>query len=167
MKTRLILLEGIPGSGKTTTAEWIYQRSCRQGIDAELSAEFRPDHPEHEPERYFSATQDALEKLQPSIVYLRQPDARTFMREQHAARKGDDVIAKIAAYTETTAIAKRHDWKGISGMIEFYLQYRDVCDRLIEGSRFDVLRLDTSGDDLDAVRSDLASWLARPDGPSL
>jgi len=219
MKTRLILLEGIPGSGKTTTAEWIYQRLCRQGIDAELSDELRPDHPvidralmktrrvpgygdrcvdrwrafasrtmndpsptvhilegclfqstvrfllehdhpEHEPERYFSATQDALEKLQPRIVYLRQPDARTFMREQHAARKGDDVISKIAAYTETTAIAKRHDWKGISGMIEFYLHYRDVCDRLIEGSRFDVLRLDTSGDDWGAVHSDLASWLA-------
>lgn len=219
MKTRLILIEGIPGSGKTTTAEWIYQRLCRQGFDAELCTELRPDHPvidralmrtsrvpgygdrcvdrwrefaakamnspspavhilegclfqstvrfllehdhpEPERERYFSATEAALEKLQPRTVYLYQPDARTFMQEQHAARKGDGVIAKIAAYTETTAIAKRHDWRGISGMIEFYLHYRDVCDDLIAGSRFDVLRLDTSGENWDAVRSDLANWLA-------
>ena len=219
MKTRLILLEGIPGSGKTTIAEWIAQRLRRQGIDAELSIELRADHPvidralmktsrvpgygdrcvdrwrdfasralnspspavhilegclfqstvrfllehdhpEYEPDRYFSATQDALEQLQPRIVYLRQADARTFMREQHGERKGDDVIAKIAGYTETTAIAKRHDWKGISGMIEVYLHYRGVCDRLIESSRYDVIHIDTSGDDWASVRADLANWLA-------
>ena len=224
MQTRLILVEGIPGSGKTGTAGWIYQWLRGRNVDVELSDELRPDHPvidralmktsrkpgfadrcvarwrefgakagmtatpqvhileatlfqcsvrfllEHQHdasdvERYFVQTEAAIAALQPLIVYLEAASPRTYLEEQIVERKGEETISKIAAYTETTAIAKQNGWTGLAGMFEFYLHYRTVCDQLIEGSRFDVLRLDTPNGDWASVHARLESWLDSRSSP--
>ena len=219
-RTRLILLEGIPGSGKTTTAEWVCKWLRDREVDADWSSEMTVEHPvidrsvmktsripgyggrcvdrwrafaskaaanvspavhvlegclfqstvrfllEHDypedaPERYFVATEEVLSRLQPRIIYLYQADPRAFMERQRIERKGHDTISKTAAYTETTKIAKRHGWKGAAGMIRFYLHYRNICDQLIDQSRFDVIRLDTSNNDWEALHVALDNWLSR------
>ena len=43
--SRLILIEGLPGSGKTSTAEWLYQRLVTQGLSASWAPEIQKDHP--------------------------------------------------------------------------------------------------------------------------
>ncbi|HEX5094721.1 MAG TPA: hypothetical protein VFX21_01845 [Acidimicrobiia bacterium] len=42
---RLVLVDGLPGSGKTTTAERMCRRLRSRGIDAAWAAETAPDHP--------------------------------------------------------------------------------------------------------------------------
>ncbi|MBL4937416.1 hypothetical protein JK636_16975 [Clostridium sp. YIM B02515] len=44
-KTKLIIVEGIPGSGKTTTAEFIKKLLDKEGIDNELYSEGNLEHP--------------------------------------------------------------------------------------------------------------------------
>lgn len=45
MNTKLILIEGLPGSGKTTIAELVHQLLKKQGLDAQLFLEGNLDHP--------------------------------------------------------------------------------------------------------------------------
>lgn len=45
MNTKLILIEGLPGSGKTTVAELVHQLLKEQGLDAHLFLEGNLDHP--------------------------------------------------------------------------------------------------------------------------
>jgi len=44
---RLLLIEGIPGTGKTTRAKELYRRSKLEGIDARWYLEEVTDHPVH------------------------------------------------------------------------------------------------------------------------
>ncbi|MDT8718362.1 hypothetical protein IAI10_16975 [Clostridium sp. 19966] len=45
MTTKLIIVEGLPGSGKSTTAEALYNILKNRGINAELYSEGNVDHP--------------------------------------------------------------------------------------------------------------------------
>jgi hypothetical protein len=218
IETRLVLVEGIPGSGKTSTAEWIAGWLEGRGIAADWSREERHDHPvidrptlrtsrepgyadrciarwrdfasavrrsrkpqvhvlegcffqstvrpmlEHEhplseTHHYTTETVRAIATLSPRFVYLRAPDARQFLEAHVVSRKGVDIVSKIAAYTETTACARKHDWVGLPGMIEFYARYREVCDALLADTALPTLEIDTSNGDWDRVRQRIASWL--------
>ena len=44
-QTRLILVEGLPGTGKTTISAWIYRRLKRKGVPARVLLEDDPDMP--------------------------------------------------------------------------------------------------------------------------
>ena len=225
-ETRLVLVEGIPGSGKTSTAEWIASWLEGQGITSAWSREERHDHPvidrptlrtsrepgyadrciarwrdfaravrqspkpqihvlegclfqstvrpmlEHEhplseTRHYTIETIRAIATLSPRFVYLRASDARQFLETHVVPRKGVDIVSKIAAYTETTACARKHDWAGLPGMIEFYAHYRDVCDALLADAALPTLEIDTSNGDWDGVRQRIASWLhSAPVAPS-
>ena len=43
--TKLVLVEGLPGSGKTTTARWLVGALAERGARAQLLREDEPDHP--------------------------------------------------------------------------------------------------------------------------
>jgi hypothetical protein len=43
--TQLVLVEGLPGSGKTTTARWLVGTLAERGARAQLLREDAPDHP--------------------------------------------------------------------------------------------------------------------------
>lgn len=163
---RLILVEGIPSSGKTTVAGWIRSWLDERGVPALWSPEEQRDHPaidrptmrfcresdfasrcvarwqafatacesarespvhifdacffqntarfllehehaEGEPARYLKKTEQAIDGLAPRLVYLEQRDPRAFLEAQTVSRKGREIVGKVAAYTETTAYAKR------------------------------------------------------------
>lgn len=62
MKAKLILVEGLPGSGKSTTAGMIADILAEQNIDAEVYYEGNLDHPsDYEGVAYF--TEEEFEKL--------------------------------------------------------------------------------------------------------
>lgn len=62
MNTRLILVEGLPGSGKSTTARLIQEILAEQNVNAELYMEGNLDHPaDYEGVAYF--TEEEFEKL--------------------------------------------------------------------------------------------------------
>lgn len=62
MKTKLILVEGLPGSGKSTTAGMIADILAERNIDAEVFYEGNLDHPaDYEGVAYF--TEEEFEKL--------------------------------------------------------------------------------------------------------
>ena len=62
MKSKLILVEGLPGSGKSTTARLIYDILMENGVNAELYMEGNLDHPaDYEGVAYF--TEDEFEHL--------------------------------------------------------------------------------------------------------
>lgn len=44
-RRRVVLIEGLPGSGKTSLAEWLCKRAEAQGISAACVPELQPDHP--------------------------------------------------------------------------------------------------------------------------
>lgn len=55
MKSKLILVEGLPGSGKSTTARLIYDTLIKNGVNAELYMEGNLDHPaDYEGVAYFT-----------------------------------------------------------------------------------------------------------------
>jgi len=45
LDTKLVLVEGLPGSGKTTTARWLVGALAERGARAQLLREDEPDHP--------------------------------------------------------------------------------------------------------------------------
>lgn len=45
MKTKLIIVEGIPGSGKTSTAQYVRDWAASQGLNPRLYLEDAPNHP--------------------------------------------------------------------------------------------------------------------------
>ncbi|MBT2692687.1 hypothetical protein [Bacillus sp. ISL-55] len=62
MKSKLILVEGLPGSGKSTTARLIHDILIEQGVNAELYMEGNLDHPaDYEGVAYF--TEEEFEDL--------------------------------------------------------------------------------------------------------
>jgi hypothetical protein len=215
---RLILLEGVPGSGKTTSCVWLTEQLAARGVEARWCDELDPDHPvidratkrtcrepgfadrcverwrhfadslqesrsgvwiieaclfqntvrfllEHEHgaeacRRYAEGTGETLARLQPQLVYLTQPDTERFLSQSFSARKGDDIVTKVAAYTETTACARRHDWRGLPGTIAFYAHYREVCDGLLGALGIPTLEVDSSAP-LASNRETLGAWLDR------
>lgn len=73
-RRRLILVEGIPGSGKTTIAEWIYTQLKEHDIQTALFLEGHPDHPaDYESTAYFTAQafEDLLTRYPAESDYLR------------------------------------------------------------------------------------------------
>ncbi len=216
VQPRLILVEGIPGSGKSSVAEWICQKLTARGIEVyyhpELPRErsvldgpimatarsagyvdrciarwrdfvtdamedegvrvvegcffqsavrflLEHQHAGGEPERYMAESERVLAPLAPRLLYLIQRNVGGYLREQIIERKGAETIARIAAYTGTTAWARQHRVDGMDALVEFYQYYRRVCDGLLDESRMPRLVEDTSEGDWSTLHTHVKAWL--------
>ncbi|MBN2554476.1 MAG: hypothetical protein JXA97_00935 [Anaerolineales bacterium] len=93
---KLILVEGIPGSGKTTIAEWINAQLEEEGVQTALYLEGHPDHPaDYESTAYFTAPafEDLLTRYPLECNYLKslveRRDGACFVPFIRAARAGE------------------------------------------------------------------------------
>lgn len=117
------------------------------------------EHGIDEPLRYLRGTEEALAPLRPLLVHLEHDDPRAFLEEHLEARKGDEIVARIAAYTETTACARRHGWTGRSGMMAFYAHYARVCAELVAATTIPTLHVDATRSEWPDVARRVAGWL--------
>jgi hypothetical protein len=90
MMTKLILVEGLPGSGKTTTAVFVANWLQRQGWDAALFLEGSLDHPAD-----FESVA-CLDARQYAALLARFPAEAPFLRRQ-AVLEGDDILFRYRA----------------------------------------------------------------------
>ncbi|MBB6453103.1 hypothetical protein HNQ94_001551 [Salirhabdus euzebyi] len=82
MKNKLIMVEGVPGSGKSTTAKYIYEKLKEKGIDVRFFPEGDTEHPaDYESVAYLSEEQ--LKK-----VMALYPDDQPLI-EKFTEKKGD------------------------------------------------------------------------------
>jgi hypothetical protein len=193
---RVLLFEGLPGSGKTTTSMLVAERLRAAGVACEWSREEQRDHPVlgletrrlhrrldydeiclarwsaflgSRPSRAWvlegcalqSAVRFMVEQCWPygrissywarfealahehdvAIVYLVHPAPRVFL-QGHAASVRAAVWPKITAHVATTPAGRRIMKEGGDPSIDFWLDYRDVCDRLLAASTLPRLDLD-------------------------
>jgi hypothetical protein len=60
------------------------------------------DREEREAVRYTNASERAVAPLHPLFIHLVHREPRRYLEEQLEHRKGDDIVGRIAACTETT-----------------------------------------------------------------
>ncbi len=112
-KSKLIIIEGIPGSGKTSTARYVQDLLAGQGRPNHLYLEGDLDHPAD-----YEST--ALLEPQEYQALLEQAGSARSLLEQHAMRKGQDVfigyrkLAQAGCPEEICAgLARREIYDGI------------------------------------------------------
>jgi hypothetical protein len=103
---------------------------------------FEQDADLEEIRRYWSRTEETLAATPTAVVYLEQSDPRAYMRDETIASRGQPWLSKIVAHVESTPRARGQALHGVDGTIEFWMQYRSVCDDLLARSRLPVVRLD-------------------------
>jgi hypothetical protein len=195
----VVLFEGVPGSGKSTTSRRVYERYSASGLSCHWALEESKDHPffgaavrarHRETEfaeiclrqwsavvdasrgdvwlldgcafqstvrfmfeqctdldeilRYWSRAEQILSEAGTMLVYLEQRDPAGYMRDHTLAARGATWTSKIVAHVESTPRGREQTLRGVDGIIEFWMQYRALCDQLVERSRLPLLRLDCS-----------------------
>lgn len=94
MNTKLILVEGLPGSGKSTTAKLIQEILIEQNVKAELFMEGNLDHPaDYESVAYF--TEEEFEKLLAELGSLSQ-----IFKENVIVKRGRRLLPYMKIKTE-------------------------------------------------------------------
>ncbi len=116
-------------------------------------------HPDGEPQRYMAESERVLSPLTPQLLYLVHRDVAHYLREQIVARKGADIISRIAAYSETTPWARERDLTGLTALVELYVHYRQLCDELVNAASMPCLIEDTSEGDWAKLHANVGSWL--------
>ena len=107
---------------------------------------------------YWQNAEAILTQTGARFVYLTQPDPRSFMYAQTLPRRGAAWVSKLVSYVESTPKGREARHVGVAGMVEFWMQYRDVCNDLVERSALPVLEIDTSALKWAAVEDEAAGW---------
>lgn len=131
-RSKLILVEGIPGSGKSTIAEWVHAELERAGRPCELYLEGNPAHPaDYEATAYFTpaAFDDVCRRYPQGADHLHRlverRDGACFVPYLQAARAGElsgdllDEVGKNDIYElESVPLHRRliaERWRAFTG----------------------------------------------------
>ncbi len=107
---------------------------------------------------YWHDAEVILAQAASRVIYLTQPNPRSFMYERTLPLRGEPWVSRLVSYVESTPKGRDARFVGVGGMVEFWMQYREVCDDLVERSVLPVLNLDTSAMEWSAVEDEAAGW---------
>jgi hypothetical protein len=83
MKSRLIIIEGIPGSGKSSTAQYVAEYLQSRGIQSELFSEGNLDHPADCESMAYFTPQQFEEFVRANVTFESIIRAEATVHEQH------------------------------------------------------------------------------------
>jgi hypothetical protein len=212
-----VLVEGLPGTGKTTTSEQIVAACVERGESCAVMYELAEDHPlfgrnvraRHEQTDYdeiclqrwaslidcvgdqrrlvfdgcamqstvrfmfeqnwpasrialyWQRFEQSVRRVPVALVYLAHARPTTFVREQMVATRAD-VWPMIARHVEHTPVGRKLSQAGFDAPIEFWVQYRRLCDTLVAHTTLPTLTLDITAGWLDAAPR-VMGWLEHID----
>lgn len=209
----LFLVEGIVGSGKTSTAKELSRRLHRTGRRARWVREEAADHPvtpksADRPEApadrvdwwlarwsqllereetdlvlegtafqstvrllyaalvpresihdYVSRFVEIVRPVDARLIYLRRPDAAEDLRRRVLPLRGSDWVDRVARDCASTPLGRAHGWRGAEGLVEFWSNYRTLCDELVASMDLRTLTVDPSQRPWNEVHDEIQAWV--------
>lgn len=216
LTSKLILIEGLPGSGKTSTAEkissWLTDRqnpsiwwreedwehpATPRNLRKTANTDGFPDRCILYWEKFASRTLHAREirilegsafqstirfmleylithpvileyvrrfdgvvaAANPLLIYLQPVDPVNYLKTFVYPTRGEEWITKVSTYLSNTPCGRKHGWKGLQGMTEFWLLYRDLCEKAMGELTMPILKVDIDGKGWESVLDKIFSWL--------
>lgn len=211
---RLVLIEGIPGAGKTRTARRVDARLAELGVPVRWYLEELAQHPvsprsllrlhpsagfadacleswrsfvrrgpagvdilegtlfqstvrflyargdpECEVRGYVAELARIVSPLEPVVVYLQPPDPEEHLRSFVPRVKGPEWVARVTAYGSRTPLGRRRGWEGLSGLVDFWSGYRQLCDSLVAALPFPRLDVTVEPDGWPAREREILAWI--------
>src|SRR5690606_27059343 len=135
LDARVILVEGLPGAGKTTLAAGLAHALERRGVAARWLREEDPAHPvtpralkrTRGEDGFALRCVDAIAPLRPRLVHLGSSAPRGFLRDRGGRARGPTWVERVAAYVAETPLARARGWQGRDGMLAFWSHYDALC----------------------------------------
>ncbi len=163
MKTELIIVEGIPGTGKSLTASFIKELLDKNHIQSILYQEGNLDHPAD----YESvACLDDAEYDNLLLKYNKDRDL-IFLYQDSVKKTFEKVIPErpkewldfVIGYVTQQEYGKVHQLEGFEGLVKFYEALRTLEVDIFKTLPFKKLFIDNSGLNWDKCHQDIEIFL--------
>jgi hypothetical protein len=152
IQTRLVIVEGIMGSGKSTTARWIAAQLEAAGLRALAITERVEPHPVRGTDGLDHWFQPWLDVTAAGLADRSLAKWRTFVADAQAAGTihtldgqlfhGD--LTNLFLMEATPAAMAKYCKTGLDGLVALYKDYRALTDSLYSGLDFRKLAIDNS-----------------------
>ena len=112
---------------------------------------------------YWSAFTSVVNRTTTRLVDLNRREHERAAFEATMAERGPDWVSKLVAYVESTPIGQADGLLGVDGLVEFWMQYRALCDELVAEAQLPVLVVKTGEAMWPSIEDHVVNWL-RPMG---
>ncbi|WP_025722825.1 hypothetical protein [Paenibacillus polymyxa] len=156
MKTKLVIVEGIPGSGKSTLSRYIHDMLNTHQIESELTILeccflqnpgcallARHDAGEDRFIQHVSRIAEQIQELNPILFYLKQPNVRETIERVKTMRSQEWLDFAIWYHTGQD-YGKNKGLHGYEGYIQFLEHRRELELQIIEQLPFQSFIMDNS-----------------------
>lgn len=174
LDARVILVEGLPGAGKTTLAAGLAHALERRGVAARWLREEDPAHPvtpralkrTRGEDGFALRCVDAIAPLRPRLVHLGSSAPRGFLRDRGGRARGPTWVERVAAYVAETPLARARGWQGRDGMLAFWSHYDALCAEALAALSLPILRLPIGDDHWPSGVHRVLDWLLDDGAPA-
>jgi len=104
---------------------------------------FEQEMPEREIDAYWDDFVTTVRPAGPLLVHLLPGDVKVFIRE-HTQAVRSDVWDKITTHVLSTPVGRRLSASGSDAPVDFWVQYSELCERLLDRSDLPKLELDVA-----------------------